>query len=245
MTSKKARERLALTEIAKIYPDFPSGTIVACERPDFLILQDRQTVGIEIVNYIRGQSDEGSDIRRNEILWKKVSDETRTRFSETHSEPLVVNFFWYPQRLLSKSEIEQLADSAASIVADNIPEALFAQIRVDGIQLAGTPLEKYVCAIVIMRVRNEQQSLWSSPSAGWIELLPEELEDLILSKDAKVNEYLQRCSRVWLVIVADGQHISSTAELPGEIRQHQIQSQFERILFYDRLNHRVFALASD
>ena len=77
---------------------------------------------------------------------------------------------------------------------------------------------------------------------GFIELQIDELQGLIASKDAKVQEYLRHCETAWLIIVADGQYISSNAELPPEVRQHAYKSQFERVLFYDRFSQRVVPL---
>jgi hypothetical protein len=54
-----------------------------------------------------------------------------------------------------------------------------------------------------------------------------ELQELLAWKYTKVPEYLQRCDDVWLVIVADGSYISSTAELSeGDLRQVHFPSLF-------------------
>jgi hypothetical protein len=95
-----------------------------------------------------------------------------------------------------------------------------------------------------MRVRNERQVLWSSIDAGFISVPATELQQLIEVKNEKVANYLQRCDEVWLLIVADGGYISSTADLPEDTEQVQIRSAYRKVLFYDRPNQRVATLTS-
>ena len=87
MSDKKARERLFLNEVVTLYPDFPFGSIINTERPDFLIMNNSQVIGIEVVDYIRGQNSGESVYRRNEILWQKVADTARAEFEAIHSDP--------------------------------------------------------------------------------------------------------------------------------------------------------------
>jgi hypothetical protein len=165
--NKKARERQFLEEFSINYPEFPAGKIVDSESPDFLIEQGTKIVGIEIVDFIRGQNKGESAERRNEILWKKIANEARSKFEAKFSAPLLVHFFWNNRYILRQSETSQLADSALGIIEKHIPENLFESVHVGSDEFDDILLEKVCHSITVWRVRNEKQSLWSFISSGW------------------------------------------------------------------------------
>ena len=77
--SKKARERQLFDEVAQMYPEFPEGEIIEGESPDFQIHQDTRVIGVEIVDYVRGQNKGESVEWRNEVLWQKVANVAQVR----------------------------------------------------------------------------------------------------------------------------------------------------------------------
>jgi hypothetical protein len=235
MNDKKNRERLFIMEVAAIFPDFPSGTINDSERPDFLISSHSYVVGVEVVGYMRGQNRGESINRRNERLWQQVADMAKQKYERHHSEPLMVHFIWHSHRYPRKANIQQLTTSASAIIGQFIPQDLFERIRVSSDDLANTPLEEFLHSIHISRVRNDQQVLWSFVNSDFISLTVNEIQDLITSKNPKVPDYLLKCDKVWLLIVADGQNISSNVDVPEAVKQNTYSSSFEKVLFYDRL----------
>lgn len=161
-------------------------------------------------------------------------------FESSHSDPLMVRFLWHSAQHLSKSDVPDIGASAAKIVGQNIPQSLFDSTRIAGNELVDTALQEFVSSISVTRVRN--QALWSSVDAGFVSVPASELQELLASKNAKVQDYLQRCDEVWLLIVADGRYISSTADLPEDIQQVHFRSAFRKVLFYDRPNQRIATL---
>jgi len=241
---KKTRELSFLHEIETIYVDFPVGIIKNYESPDFLIQQESQVLGIEIVDYVRGQSEGESVDRRNESLWQRVADTARKEFEATHSVPLLVHFFWYPHRHPRQADVRRLATSAVSVISKHIPEEVFTTTRVVNNNMKNTPLEEFLDSITILRVRNDEQSLWSFIDVGFIEVQVEEIQRLISAKSEKINDYKRHCNIAWLVIVAEGRHISSSVSLTEEVLSYSYKSQFSRVLFYDRFTQRVFQLVT-
>lgn len=240
--NKKARERYFLDEFASNYPAFPPGNIVNCDPPDFLIEQKTQVIGIEIVDYIRGQSKGESEERRIEVLWQKVANLAKQKFETEHNIPLSVHFHWNKHYVLRQSEISQLADNAVSVIENIIPTKLFESVRVDSIKLDGTALEKVCHSITVLKVRNEGQSLWSFIGSGWIEVQTDEIQFLIDSKDNKMKEYLRQCDRVWLIIVADGRYVSSNIDISNAVANNIYKSSFEKVFIYDHFSKTVFPL---
>lgn len=242
MSEQKERENLLLHEVAEIYDDFPSDKIIASESPDFLISGESDTVGIELTDYIRGQGEQGSFKRRNEILWQQVANHARTIYEMHNSAPLLVHFFWHDLKHLKEEDLDELAQTAARLVKANIPDKRFERSMLEYHDLHESPLEGFLHALHITRVRNVKQSLWSFAAADFIDLQAEELQWLISQKNSKVPEYLTSCATVWLLIVADGAYLSSNISISEEITEHKYVSRFERILLYNRFDRKVLTL---
>jgi len=240
--NKKARERQFLDEFSINYPEFPAGEVIDSESPDFLIEQNTKILGIEIVDFVRGQSEGESSDRRNEVLWQKIADEARKKFEAKFDTPLLVHFFWNNRYILRQSEVSQLADSAVILIEKRIPEKLFESVRIGYDELDNTLLEKVCHSITVWRVRNEKQSLWSFVSSGWTEVQTNEIQYLLDSKNEKMSDYLRSCDTVWLIIVADGHYISSNIDITSASISHVYKTSFEKVFVYDRISKGVFPL---
>jgi len=240
--NKKIRERQFIEEFSKNYPEFPAGKIVDHESPDFLIEHDSKIIGVEIVDYIRGQIKGESAERRNEVLWQKVANEARKKFEAKFTDPLSVRFFWNPRHNLRQSEISQLADSAVEIIEKHVPVQLFENIRIGSDELEGILIGTACNLISVWRARNEKKSLWSFVNAGFTEVRNNEIQHLLDSKNDKVQEYLRSCDTVWLIIVADGRYISSNIDTTSASISHVYKTSFEKVFVYDRISKGVFPL---
>jgi hypothetical protein len=242
MDNKKIRERKFIDEVAQISPTFPVGEIVDTESPDFLIKQNSKIIGVELVDYVRGQIEGESVERRNEVLWQKVANKAKEFFEAKHNIPLLIHFHWNKRHFLRQAEISQLANDVVRVVENHIPAQLFGNIRIGLDELEGTLLENVCHSITITRVRNDKQSLWSFISSGWLAVQANEIQHLIDAKNDKAQEYLRRCDEIWLIIVADGHYITSNIDLPELTANNVYTSLFEQVLVYDRISKSVFQL---
>ncbi len=239
---KKERERAFLAEIKTLNPDLIPGEIVDSESPDFICNQDFGKLGIEIVEYVRGQNAGESALRRIEVIRQRIIDEAKNEFYKTKDIPLWIIFSWYPRKLPRKSEVSELASIAVWAIGNNTPQNLFDNIEITNEYLEDTLLKKFVHKIRVIRVRNEKQALWGSIESGFISVVPNEIQEIISSKNVKVRQYKTNCDEVWLVIVAEGTHISSTVGLEQDTLTNQFDSEFDKVLFYDRQEHKVINL---
>jgi hypothetical protein len=242
MDNKKIRERKFIDEIAQIYSGFPAGEIVDTESPDFLIKQNSKVIGVELVDFVRGQVEGESAERRNEILWQKVANKAKEIFKTKHDVPLLIYFRWNKRHFLRQAEISQLSNDVVRLVENHIPAQLFDNIRIGLDELDGTLLEQVCYSITITRVRDDKQSLWSFISSGWIAVQANEIQHLIDAKNSKAQEYLRRCDEIWLIIVADGRYITSNIDMPELTANNLYASSFEQVLVYDRISKIVFPL---
>lgn len=242
VNNKKARERKLLDEVRQIYPAFPVGEIADNESPDFLIRKNTKIIGVELVDYIRGENKGESIERRNEVLWQKIANVAKKSFESKHNIPLMIHFHWNQRHFLRKSEISHLSKDVVLLVENHIPAQLFEKIRIGADEIKGTLLENVIPFITITRVRNEKQSLWGFISSGGIEVQTIEIQHLIDKKSDKAQEYLRQCDEIWLIIVADGQYISSNIDLPEATTSNVYISLFEQVLIYDRIYKSIFQL---
>ena len=239
---KKTLEHLFIDEISTLYKDFPVGTIICHEGPDFLINQNAFILGIEVENYIRGQSSEGSKKRQREMILKNLIDNAKSVFESSCSIPLFASFVWFPDRQPQQTMMKSFAESIAIIIADHIPSEVSALETVEYEELENLPIGDYLHSIRINRTN--KHSSWVSDGGDFTEMRIGEIEWLISSKNSKIDQYLLTCDKVWLIIVADGEYISSYVDLTPDIINHPYQSKFERILFYDRVRRMVFQLST-
>lgn len=243
MEAKKVRERFLLDGFATVCTDFPTGIIENTESPDFLISQGSRVIGIEVIDYVRGQDGRGSIHRRNEMLLQELAIRARHEYESLYPYPLLVRFLGHPPgQQLPKINTSRLALDAAETVSQFMPETLFEGVRIHSDQFKGTVLQTVVASISATRVRNARQASWSVVSAGFVSASVQEIRELVAYKDAKVPMYLQRCHEVWLLIVGDGTSISSTLDLSEDVRQVIFPSRFERAYFYDHQGKQAIRL---
>ena len=200
-------------------------------------------MGIEVIDYVRGQDGRGSSHRRNEMLLQELAIKARHEYETLYPYPLVVRFLGHPPgQQLPKINTSRLALDAAETVSQFVPETFFESVRIDSDQFKGSVLQTVVASISVTRARNARQASWSVVSAGFVSASVEEIRELVAYKDAKVPTYLQRCHEVWLLIVGDGTNISSTLDLSEDVRQVIFPSRFERSYFYDHQGKQAIRL---
>ena len=246
---KKEREWNHLADFKSRYTGFPSGEVTTPEppAPDFLVGSGDKSIGIEMQYYEKAQSEHGSAFREDgRLYWDYLPDRAQKAFGALgHKVPLLVYFDRNePFRLLTRSDIERLAPITAKIVAQNIPRENGNRVQVSLEQLKGTPLAEFGISLDIAPGPMGQASWCCKGSGQATNVLVNELQWCIASKEDKVDNYLQHGGRksVWLLIVAEGHLPSSFARLPDAMKQHSFPTRFERVIFFNRHDGSIFIL---
>lgn len=246
-SSKKLRERLFVEHFRAAYSDFPEGDIFDSESPDFLIYAYDRTVGIEIVEFFRGQSSQGSALHQ-EVLRKRFTKAAQQQYVAVNNMPVLVTLSWSANRQLSKRIVPDLAAYAARLVAQWTTQLAqdeeYGELKIGWESLQGTPLEDLLNYIKIRRFPGAK-TFWSTPEAGFIGVSASELQAIISSHDAKVDKYLEHCDSVWLLIVSEGYFMASTLSWDEDVVRHAFDFKFNRVFIYDFQDHRVQMLARD
>jgi hypothetical protein len=93
----------------------------------------------------------------------------------------------------------------------------------------------------VRRLKDQAKGVWAAIEAGFIGGGISDIQAIVELKEPKIASYLSRCDEVWLLIVADGAHISSTLDLDIEL-DSTLRTQFTRVLFYDHVSKTVSRL---
>ena len=78
---KKQREKELLAEFGALYADFPVGTLIESEEPDFLIRAGSQILGIEVLEFHKKENSErNSRIRERESFHEQLAKQAQSLF---------------------------------------------------------------------------------------------------------------------------------------------------------------------
>ena len=120
---KKSKEEALMTRVKSLYEEFPIGVLSSVEEPDFLVVGEGRTVGLELTEYIRGQcGDHGSPLRTQEAIRDRIMSRAEYLFTEKSDAVLSVYAHWHPspEKPLKQSDVERLATEIARLVFERV-----------------------------------------------------------------------------------------------------------------------------
>jgi len=214
--------------------------VLATEAPDFLVESAERVLGIEILDYVRGEAADGSPVRKAEQDHDEVAEIARVAFEADGHCDVAVDFLWSDHGSLNRQTRREIGEATARLVRQHIPAGVYETRWLRWDDFEATPLCGLVHSISIMRMR--QSSAWTCSDGGFVTATVPEIVRLIESKNMKVPSYRQRCQELWLVVVADGERISSNLDVTDDVLNTEFTSDFDSVLLYPRLEHTVHAL---
>jgi hypothetical protein len=230
---KKQIEFRHLRRFQQNFPAFPDGMICVGEAPDFLVNTRHEYIGIEHTQFFRESNNpSGSRMRARESPEDKVLRLASSRY-ESRDLPLVwVNVLWKLDELpTSSSRVPELASLLADLVEVHLPKQ-DGEVAIKHPHPAWRSLPQEVSSLSIRRKEIFSKNLWVSTRAGFIPTLtPLDLQKRIREKEDKVFSYREKCSQVWLLIVANGLEPSTFGELAPEIEGFLFETSFDRVFF--------------
>lgn len=229
---KKDRERAHLDRFREGFSEFPEGTVVPQERPDFLVETPQGRIGIEHTEYVRASDDRNGPPPRarehveNKILWL-ASREHESR----GLPPVTVYVYWNPHFAPNWLDSRGLVASLSNLVRDHLP-ASNGNVTIKYPHPAWRSLPQEVTSLCIYRCENIGENLWNSPRGSSVPILSAaELQEIVSSKEAKVSSYREMCSEVWLLVVAEGLQPSTHCRLAPEAGEYPFETSFDRAFF--------------
>jgi len=222
-----------------LYAGLPSGAVIADEEPDFLVWNGEKNCGIELVQYVRGQGKGGSRLRWREELHDQIVASAQKKHEARSLTALSVHVHWFHHRELRGSDVEWVSDELSKLVSEYELLEINESIAIEPDYRA--QINDFITRVSLRR-RSSGRNAWSNVEVGPGEADGRELQDLISLKNVKVGTYLKKCAEVWLIIVADGQRISSSGELNNRVQQMKFKSEFYKVLYFDAETESVIEL---
>lgn len=247
-SSGVAQERHHLDAFLATCSTLPVGSVrpgAPGVEPDFVFEADDAVhpLGIEHTRFYRTDDNGVPVLRIQEGEQGQTIQTVQQLFERTCSEPVHVRLFWSTSVPVTKARRTPLAKAIAERIAAALTASPERSIHLDYDDGLGQGDLAEVDTIFIWRSTPEIGSHWGAPAADYVpDLLPASIQAIIDKKNVKPSNYTAKYQKLWLLIVAEGNGVSSLYNLPAATREHRYRSEFDRVVFFDVFTKEVIDL---
>lgn len=214
---------------------FPEGNPEAGERPDFVIATASGRLGIEHTRMFP----QGGAARGNEVEQVSIVTHARRVATDRGCPPLMVFVDFNSRQVLTKRERQPLGVWLAEIVLDRLPP-LGEDVCI-GTWPLPTPLPEQISEIRIYRPIRLSAPNWQPTRVGLVPIdFSGPLQHEISVKNNSLTDYLERCDRCWLLVVAEIGSPGALVEVSEPTTQTEYHFDFERVFFCEEFSGRGF-----
>ena len=237
---RKMIERAYLELARTCYADFPSGTLIEGEAPDFVLPTPGRTFGFEVTQLFQPPSTSRFPPREIEAFREEVVRRAEDIYAASGGLPVDVNAY-FSIRPATRQDKEALAQSLSDFVRGHYPAER--QVLLFRENEPQPVLPRGFGSISIARPLGDQSRVWFTGGVGETILLTRELLATTISeKNSLVAHYLSHVDEVWLLIVTDLFPSSSSFSVPREVQGWSFSHKFDRLLLLSREDSKVWAL---
>lgn len=228
----KAEESYFLEEFLKLRPELGVDGIRDEEAPDFLATVGRDTVGIELVQFVfphrNGISPQALDNYRGQF-----SKRLRERHAARGLPPVTVGLHLaHHEILMTAAKREELTETLLDFVAARIP-AEGPHVCYDFDDLPLDLYEQGVSSISVLRQRAVTRPFWSVSQAGFV---PESTGKLVQAvvdrKNQNYEAYRAKATQLWLVIISGSKGLHSILDFDGDVLTTEYRTVFDRVFLF-------------
>ncbi|HWN08618.1 MAG TPA: hypothetical protein VNO50_04990 [Pyrinomonadaceae bacterium] len=232
--TKKEIERYHLELFRETCPDFPSGTIVDSEEPDFLVENGSATIGIELTEMYREAPESGRPMQASEKLTDGLVEEARSIHDLRGGPVLTVRAEFDLGSKFGKARRSQVASNLADLVLANCPD-IGDEVKLENNYDDLDVFPEEITRIRIQRSPYRSRSLWTAPHAAFIPSMDVGiLQERIDEKNKRAAVYRKRTSEIWLVVIYNlSLSLASSFERCSEAFQQTYRSDFDRTFMLD------------
>jgi len=233
--SKQQREDSYFEAFVSLEKDVPEGSWARHEAPDYLLTSGSLVVGLEITSLvsptlasIRNAQDKAFALAQTMAVERHLPImEVRAKFRDEHS---LVD-----------------AKAAALELVEIIQESLH---RIDDSRnhvLNGFQRKYYSTIMANLGTRNGRKWLdaqrWGRTHMNWVKRNPiDELQKAIDDKNAKLKDYLQKCTECWLLVGVDEWTAAEAVDFSNEGLEHTYNCAFNRAYFLRNIESKLSRL---
>lgn len=228
--AKKDLERQYLDRVRDLLADFPPGVVHEGEQPDFLVATADRVIGIEITELHRANNSQPVPMQGREAIRDQIVQRAKALY-EGEKGPLINCCVHLKDLSYRRTDIEPLAAKIAALAKRNIPPKGMPAKReqYDWVNREYFPEE--VDYIRVARFEGLTENFFGTAGSTWAEpLTPDTVRAVIDAKEGNIDEYLRRCAEVWLVIVTDGQTMSTWFNSADQVKAAAFTTRFARVI---------------
>ncbi|MDT8409317.1 MAG: hypothetical protein RQ741_06935 [Wenzhouxiangellaceae bacterium] len=242
MDAKKQVELRYLNAVRCGIDDFPRGTVIETESPDFLIESPECTIGVEITRIFSPAEPNSPQPQSQDNERDLIAERAKAIAVDQSLPPVMVDIYFDSRKLLRKRDRDAIGKALVDIVAANMP-AFGDDRSIENRHAADPRFPTQVAAMHIWRFKPLTSHLWQTGNGGIVnENFSPYLQWRINCKNGKVSMYRRKCDACWLVIVADWRGPSAFFTISEKMSGNAYTAAFDRVYFVERYSDRVVML---
>lgn len=236
LTQNEREQYSHILRFKESFPDFPEGVLCFDDNPDVLVKTPEGILGIEHTRLYWGE------LKEQESLEQRIVDRAKDMYELSGRPPFYVNVLFDPKIRLGVRDIDLIAASLHRIVCRYVP-AVGERFDLEGWRFVSRGFSPSIMMIFIDRPSNSCEMLWGVGRGGAVpELASDSIIAKIQAKESKIDKYLGKCSKIWLLIVEDGFAPSSYFVISDEVKKQIYKSSFDRIFLFRNFSREAIEL---
>jgi hypothetical protein len=230
---QKEREQQYVEQIREFVPDFPDGSLLPGETPDFRVDLGGEILGIEVTEVPNQRR------RAVESEWDSILRDAETLAGRSLPH-LDVAVSFDASHHIRKPDRGRIGKALVSAVAAHLPpHGEQTQIR----NSWRGALPDAVRMIHVARYDRLTGHCWTPLDGGMVTTdCRSEIQNAVDRKQRRLPACLEKCRRCWLLIVASGNAPSSFLDPDVSTRLARFSSEFDRAFFLNAFSSRWFEL---
>jgi hypothetical protein len=205
----------ALVRLLKLNHQIEAGTPPA---PDFILRLGPKLIGIELTRIFGESGTRSGSLQAREKLLTTIADAARSEYQSRGLPPVEVKLHIGHQPIRA-ARLASLVGEIVSAVQGQVHVGPYPRrVRVDQVGDGQLPIE--VNAISLIRFPGQKSASFVASQACWIPSVDsDQLQTKINNKAERLSGYRESCEEVWLLLVAEGNMLSTTVQMPEELWQ--------------------------
>lgn len=242
--AKKQLEIVLMNYFMEFYPDFPKGSLLPTESPDFILtFKNRHQLGIELTRLNPGNAapPDAAHLRKIEFREHLIGI-VRDLFEHNNAHNLFVKFLFSEKKSIDRENEISVAVRVANLIRMAVGKKK--EQRFFRILIESSELPEGLDGLLIVNHPALNISFWErSNNLGVSNNVVDDIRMAIHKKDEKLRLYRkQRLNYYWLLITTDRLRGVKSFNLPNKIMNHKFHSNFQRVFLFDLIKSNVFQL---
>jgi len=241
---KKQLEILLMDYFRTCYPEFPSGSAVPSESPDFIVkMKNKHLLGIELTRLNPANALAPNTEQLTEIeLRKGIISKSKELFEKHSDVKLFVKFLFS----VDKPIIPERELAVSALLSNLIRKHIQGKNR-NGffkISIAETELPNGMEEILVVHHPKLETAIWErANNLGVSNNVVGDIRLSIHKKDEKIRLYQkQHLNYYWLLITTDRLRGVKGFNLTNKILNHNFESRFQHVFLFDLMKSKVLQL---